>query len=123
MILLVEDDAVSRISFAETLRGYGYEVVEAGSGLEALATIAIQRPNIDLVITDMVLPGMNGLTLVENIELLLPKVAIIMVSAYLSKASGEAILGRDVEFLQKPIRPSALVAAVQRHAPPSQSRA
>ncbi len=117
MILLIEDDAISRMSFAETLRGYGYEVLEAGDGVQALALIVQHRPDIDLVITDMVLPGMNGLTLVENIELMLPKAAIIMVSAFLSKTSGEKILGRRVEFLEKPIRPSALVTLVQRHAP------
>ena len=121
MILLIEDDAISRTSFAETLRGSGYEVLEAAGGLEALALVAKHRSHIDLVITDMVLPGMNGLTLVENVELLLPRVPIIMVSAYLSKASGEAILGRDVEFLEKPVRPSALAALVQRHASPAHS--
>ncbi len=116
MILLIEDDAISRASFAETLRGWGYEVLEAGDGFEALALVTKHRTDIDLVVSDMVLPGMNGLTLVENIVLLLPKVPIIMVSAYLSKASGAAILGREVEFLEKPIRASALVDAVQRHA-------
>jgi DNA-binding NtrC family response regulator len=87
--------------------------------VQALALIVQHRPDIDLVITDMVLPGMNGLNLVENIELMLPKVPIIMVSAYMSKRGSEAILGRAVDFLEKPIRPSALVAAVQRHTPQS----
>ena len=113
MILLIEDDAISRTSFAEILRGYGYEVLEAAYGLQALSLIARHRSVIDLVISDMVLPGTNGLTLVQDIKLLLPKVPIIMVSAYLSKASGEAILGGEVEFLTKPVRPSALVATVQ----------
>lgn len=117
MILLIEDDTISRMGFAETLRGYGYAVLEAGDGVKALALIVQHRADIKLLISDMVLPGMNGLTLVENIELMLPKVPIIMVSAYLSKASGEAILGRDVDFLEQPVRPSALIRAVQRHAP------
>src|SRR5262245_21680852 len=117
MILFIEDDAISCTSFAETLRGYGYEVLEAGDGFDALKLVAKHRSGIDLVISDMVLPGMNGLTLVENIELMLPRVPIIMVSAFLSKTSGAAILGREVDFIEKPVRPSALVAAVQRHAP------
>jgi two-component system, cell cycle sensor histidine kinase and response regulator CckA len=91
--------------------------LEAGDGIQALALILQYRPDIDLVISDMVLPGMNGLTLVKNIGLMLPRVPIIMVSAYLSKAGGQAILDREVDFLEKPIRPSALVAVVQRHAP------
>ena len=117
MILLIEDDAISRTSFAETLRGYGYEVLEAGDGVQALALTVQHRPDIELVITDMVLPGLNGLSLVENIQLMLPQVPIIMVSAYLSKASGEKILGQKVDFLEKPIRPSALIAVVQHYAP------
>jgi CheY-like chemotaxis protein len=101
MILLIEDDAISRTHFAETLRGYGYEVLEAGDAVQALALILQYRPDIDLVISDMVLPGMNGLTLVKNIGLMLPRVPIIMVSAYLSKRSSEAILGRDVGLPRK----------------------
>jgi two-component system, cell cycle sensor histidine kinase and response regulator CckA len=119
MILLIEDEAISRTHFAEILRGHGYEVLEAGDGVQALALIVQHRPDIDLVITDMVMPGMNGIPLVENIELMLPRVPIIMVSAYLSKTSGKAILNRVVDFLEKPIRPSALVAAVQRYARPA----
>src|SRR5262247_1453440 len=118
MILLVEDDAISRTSFAETLLGHGYDVIEAGGAAEALALVSKHRADIELVITDMVLPpGMNGITLVENIELLLPNVPIIMVSAYLSQTSGEVILRGKADFLRKPITPPVLLAAVQRHAP------
>ena len=117
MILLIEDDAISRTDFVVTLCRCGYAVLEAEDGFEALSLIAKHRTAIELVISDMVLPGMNGFTLVQNIELLLPKVPIIMISGYISKANGEVILGHDVAFLEKPIRPSALLAAVQRHAP------
>ena len=119
MILLIEDDAISRTHFAEILSGHGYDVLEAGDGVQALALIVQHRPEIELVITDMVMPGMNGIPLVENIELMLPRAPIIMVSAYLSKMSGKAILDRVVDFLEKPIRPSALLAAVQRYARPA----
>lgn len=114
MILLIEDDVISRTSFGQTLRRHGYEVLEAGDGVDALALIIQHRPDINLVISDMVLPGMNGLALIENVKLMLPKVPIIMISAYLFKASG-AILDRVVDILEKPIRPSALVAVVQRY--------
>jgi CheY-like chemotaxis protein len=62
-------------------------------------------------------PGMNGFALVQNISQLLPNIPIILVSAYLSQASGEIILRGKANFLKKPIRPSVLIAAVQRHAP------
>jgi two-component system, cell cycle sensor histidine kinase and response regulator CckA len=114
MILLIEDDVISRTSFAQILRRYGYEVLEAGDGVDALALIIQHRPEINLVISDMVLPGMNGIALIENVKLMLPKVPIIMISAYLSKASGE-ILDRVADILEKPIMPLTLVAVVQRY--------
>jgi two-component system, response regulator PdtaR len=118
MILLIEDDAISRTSFAETLLGYGYDVLEAGNAAEALALVSKHRADIELVITDMVLPGqMNGMKLIENMQLLLPNVPMIMVSAYLSQGSGDVILRGKADFLKKPIRPPVLLAAVQRHVP------
>jgi len=121
MILLVEDEAVARINFAATLRAYGYEVMEATDGAEALALVEQHHRNIDLVITDMVLPKINGLNLVGTIQTRWPRVPVIMVSAYLSKEAGNRILGPDVGVLEKPVRPSALIALVQRLLPHPQN--
>jgi two-component system, cell cycle sensor histidine kinase and response regulator CckA len=117
MILLVEDDAISRTSFAESLCGYGYQVLEAADGAEALALVAKHKSAIELVITDIVLPKMNGFELVENIRALLPRVPIIGLSGYISQAGGDNIFGGDVSFLEKPVRPSALMVLVQRILP------
>jgi len=117
MILLVEDDAISRTHFAETLRAYGYQVLEAGDGVEALSLLEKHRAEINLVIADMVLPRLNGLVLVTNIQTRWPKVPIIMLSAYLSKEGGDKIFGRKIDFLEKPVRPSALMALVGRVLP------
>jgi len=117
MILLVEDEAITRTSFAEILRGHGYEVIESGDGVEALALVAKHRQIIDLVITDMVMPGMNGITLFPNLKLLMPKVPIIMMSGYMSKRGGEAILGNEAKFLEKPIKPEVLLGIVQYFLP------
>ena len=112
MILLVEDDSISRTDFAETLRKSGYEVLEAGEGHEAIVLLEQHASHIRLVITDMVIPGVNGLMLVKNIQARWRQVPMIMVSAYLSAESGQKILGNRVAVLPKPIRPSALVASV-----------
>ncbi len=117
MILLVEDDPVCRTIFAEILRGYGYEVLEARDGVQALVQVIKHRDIIRLVITDIILPNINGFALIENVRTLLPRVPLIAVSSYISQASGEKILGGDVDFLQKPVRPSALMAHVQRILP------
>ena len=115
MILLVEDEAIVRTHFAETLRGYGYEVMEADDGIQALAILA--RSNCELVITDMVLPQLNGLSLITRIQAKWPKLPVIMVSGYLSEEAGHNIFDGKVDCLAKPCRPSALVAIVQRIAP------
>ena len=115
MILLVEDDVISRADFAETLRGQGYEVLEAGGGACAIDLLRQHASHIDLVITDMVLPGVNGFTLVKTIQEWWPNVPVIMVSAYLSKGAGRAILGNKIDVLEKPVRSSDLVECVQRN--------
>jgi DNA-binding response OmpR family regulator len=117
MILLVEDDVISRAHFAETLRRYGYDVMETGDGVEALEILG--RYRCELVITDMVLPNLNGIRLISHIEAKWPKTPVIMVSGYLSEVGGKNIFDGKVDCLEKPIRPSALVASVQRLVPRS----
>lgn len=122
VILLVEDDAISRTYFVETLRGYGYEVLEAGDGIKALALLEKHRYLVDLVITDMVLPQLNGIRLIARMRARWPKIPVIMVSGYLSEEAGNKIFDGKVDCLEKPFRPSALVAIVQRLVPrPSHS--
>jgi DNA-binding NtrC family response regulator len=115
VILVVEDDVISRTHFADTLRAYGYEVMEAGDGVEALAVLA--RSHCELLITDMVLPRLNGMNLIARIQAKWPKLPVIMVSGYLSEEAGHNIFDGKVDCLEKPLRPSALVATVQRIAP------
>ena len=103
MILLVEDDAPSRYAFARLLRGEGYEVIEAGDGNEAVAFL--DGLAIDLVITDMVLPKINGLHLVSLIHARRPGIPIVLMSGYLSARAGKIILDGSADFFQKPVRP------------------
>jgi len=112
MILLVEDEAASRYGFARLLRGQGYEVIEAGDGNEAVALL--DGLAIDLVITDMELPKINGLHLVSLIQARRPGIPIVLMSGYLSERAGKIILDGSADFFQKPVRPSALVRTVQR---------
>jgi len=119
MILLIEDDFISRASFAETLRVYGYEVLEAGNGAEALALIEEHHSAFQLVITDMVVPGVHGLSLVSKIQQRWPELPIIMISGHLSKQGGEIILGPQVGFLQKPISPDTLLSCVKQRTGPT----
>ena len=123
MILFVEDESLSRRAFAQILRAKGYQVAEAQNGAEALeilntGTEVITKKAFDLVITDLVLPGLHGINLIHQIRARWPDMPIIVISGYLSETPGKVILEGFAEFIQKPIDPAALIAAVQRLLPP-----
>jgi DNA-binding NtrC family response regulator len=119
VILLVEDDIISRASFAATLQIYGHEVLGTGDAFDAIKELE-KNSSIELVITDMVLPGLHGLDLVTNIRARWPKVSIIVISGYLSQSGGTAILAGKAAFLSKPITTAALVGTVNSVLPPPQ---
>jgi CheY-like chemotaxis protein len=112
MILLVEDEAIARCAFAQALRSEGHEVMEAADGNEALTLL--EKSHFDLVITDMVMPKPNGLTLITKIRAKWPGTPILLMSAYVSENAGKTILAGEAEFLHKPIEPATLITTVQR---------
>ncbi len=122
MILFVEDESLSRRAFAQILRSKGYQVAEAQNGVEALevlntGTEVLTKKAFDLVITDLVLPGLHGVNLIHQIRARWPNMPIIVTSGYLSDGPGKVILEGFAEFIQKPVDPAALIAAVQRLLP------
>ena len=120
MILLVEDDVVTRYAFARLLRVAGHEVVEAADGNEALTLL--DRHPIELVVTDLQMPALDGFSLISRVRNRWPAMPIILISGYLSQGAGEVILGEsgwDAQFFQKPVTPSALVAAIKNLLPSS----
>ena len=122
MILFIEDDSLSRRAYAQILRGEGYQVAEAENGVKALEILTmgaevLTNEAFDLVIADLVLPGLHGVNLVHQIRAQWPKMLIIVISGYLSDGLGKVILEGFAEFIQKPIDPAALIAAVRRLLP------
>lgn len=114
MLLLIEDEAITRTAMAESLRSSGQEVLEAENGEEALALLK-DNP-VKVVVMDFVLPDVDGLKLMDLIHHRRPKLPIILISGYLSQRAGEAIVastGKESAYLAKPVRPSALVRTVQ----------
>jgi two-component system, cell cycle sensor histidine kinase and response regulator CckA len=109
MLLLVEDDAISRTSFAELLRREGHKVIEASDGAEAIRLLELWP--INLVITDLVLPNVNGMSLIKRIHARWRNMPVILISGYLSQRAGENILSNNATFFGKPVRPSALAIA------------
>jgi CheY-like chemotaxis protein len=112
MILLVEDEAITRHAFADALRREGHQVIEAADGIQARSLL--DEWHFDLVITDLVMPRLNGFGLVDQIRSKWPHIPILLISAFMSQHAGEIISNGSAKFIQKPIDPPNLIATVQR---------
>jgi CheY-like chemotaxis protein len=113
-ILLIEDDRVVQTLLADVLTKHGYDVIVAADAAEALATAASLESCGDLILTDMVMPGLSGRELVEELRELDPDVSVIYMSGYTQDAAlyEDAESGR-VDFLQKPFSPATLLQTVR----------
>jgi two-component system cell cycle sensor histidine kinase/response regulator CckA len=108
-ILLAEDEAAIRAMTRAYLEGLGYRVLEAANGTEAITLSATYRGNIDLVLTDVMMPGMRGDSVVKNIRRDRPGVQAILMSGF---AEGTDIDG-SLEILEKPFEFPALANRIR----------
>jgi CheY-like chemotaxis protein len=114
-VLLVEDQQEVRAVTSMILRGLGYSVLEADSGEGALAVSQDFAGEIDLLITDVIMPGMNGRELAGRFAAARPKAQVIFMSGYPDRiSSGDPLLDPSVNFLQKPFGPEELAGIVSR---------
>jgi two-component system cell cycle sensor histidine kinase/response regulator CckA len=114
MILVVEDQEAVRSFIKATLMQYGYDVIEASSGYEAVKAAQKYSGEIGLLLTDVVLPGMNGKELSERLKELRPNLKVLFVSGYTSDViTHRGVLNRGVAFLPKPFSPDELAAKVR----------
>jgi PAS domain S-box-containing protein len=113
-ILLVEDNDLVRDYASEQLSALGYEVIEAGSGPEALAKIE-DRDDIDLLFTDVVMPGgMNGRQLADQVQAIRPRIKVLYTSGYTENAIvHHGRLDAGVELLAKPYHRHELARRVR----------
>ena len=113
-VLVVEDDASVRRVTGKILRRAGFQVHLVGDAEAGLRMLISDAP-IDVVLTDLVLPGISGRALVERIREAGSEVPLVLMSGYDAESrSPSGGLPRDVGFLQKPFAPEDLVAAVRR---------
>ncbi len=114
-ILLVEDEECVRQLIRETLELKGYKILEADSGDAALRIATSQTGRIDLVITDMILPGMSGQELAKRLMECYPSARILFVSGYTEEAIiHQGMLDEGTAFLQKPFRLQELARKVRQ---------
>jgi len=111
-ILVVEDDLLNRDLICKVLRKEGHLVVEACDG--AIALEILQVLPFDLVITDFVMPKLNGIEFVEHLHSLQPRIPIIFITGFLSVISGKTILDDVAEVLAKPFELDVLRSTVHR---------
>ncbi len=113
-ILLVEDDHDVRIYLAETLRASNYNVIEAANGEKALEALAAYDGEIHLLLTDVVMPGMNGRRLAEAAKARRPDLKILFMTGYSRNAIvHHGRLDPGVDLLQKPITGDQLASKIK----------
>ena len=113
-VLLVDDDAIVRVTLAEQLADEGYAILTAANGAEALLLLDAGEA-VDLMITDYSMPGIDGLALIKEAQQRRPALAAILLTGFVTNATKIAITGATsgrFSLLQKPATATALVERV-----------
>lgn len=112
-ILVVDDDASTRASMQRVLERQGYEVITAGDAFEALRLLEETHVAIDMVVTDVQMPGMLGDALVGRIRRASPELPVLFVSGEPDYASLPDSSGGRSGFLLKPFGPEELLQSIR----------
>lgn len=111
-LLLVEDEDAVRSFAVRALQNKGYEVFEASSGDNALEVIEEKKPKIDLMVSDVMMPGMDGIELGKRVREMYPGLTIIFMSGY-TEDKFKDDMGPDIHFLAKPFTLKQLAEKVK----------
>lgn len=113
-ILVVEDEAAVRTLAVRILTDNGYHILEASQGSEALRIAREFQGKIDIVVTDVIMPGMSGKAMVAQLEPERPDIKVLYISGYTDNAIvHHGILDSNVDFLQKPFSIEGLARKVR----------
>jgi CheY-like chemotaxis protein len=112
-VLVVDDEDMPRQTITRMLEAGGFSVVTASSGAEAIRLLARDGDAIDIVLSDVQMPGMNGIDLSYHIREQFPSMPVAIVSGDVSDLE-RSIIGRsDVPFIKKPFHAESLYSAVR----------
>ena len=116
-ILLVEDEFPLRTFVSDLLQRCGYTVLEAESGPAALKVWSVQRDQIQLLLTDIIMPeNMNGIELAGQLKADKPALKVVYTSGYTGTVdSRHAVLNEGVNFIRKPFKPEAIAEIIRRN--------
>lgn len=113
-ILVVEDETSLRELFQKMMSSLGYRVQVAANGMEALFLIEDKGMQFDLIITDVIMPGMNGAALVEEIHKTHPEIKVLFMSGYTDNAIAHyGVLDSEAHFIPKPFTIRSLVVKIR----------
>lgn len=115
MILVVDDEEPYRELLARILTKVGHEVVQAADGFGALSLL--EKSKIHLVISDILMPGMNGYSLVARLRAKWPNMPVILTTGFLSADTAKNMMNGSVDFIPKPIDPEKLIEMINRYIP------
>lgn len=112
-VLIIEDEPTMRIGMTHLLSSSGYHVKSCKDGEEGIATI--EREAFDLVITDMRLPGFDGLSVLKRVKALSPSTGVIIITAYAEvKTAVQAIKEGAFDYVSKPFSNDELLILIER---------
>jgi two-component system cell cycle sensor histidine kinase/response regulator CckA len=112
-ILLTEDDEMVRTLATKVLTGYGYQVLTAANGREAISIVEHHSHPIHLLITDVVMPGMHGRDLADRLTALRPELRVLFMSGYTDRAIVHEQFLDEKTFIQKPFSPQRLASKIR----------
>ena len=113
-VMVVEDDAVVRQLVCSVLEEHGYTVLCAVDGADAIRMSEKYEDTIDLLVTDVVMPQMNGPELASRLSLARPELKVLYVSGYSTHDIGDhGVVGKDIELLQKPFTPYTFLQRIR----------
>jgi len=113
-ILLVEDDQGVRTFIDEALRSLGYHVHQARNGEDALKILETEKLTPHLLITDIIMPGIDGRDLSKRVKKIVPSIKIIFTSGYTdSHIDSEGLLEKGIHFIGKPYSISTISSKIR----------
>ena len=113
-MLVVEDEPVVRRFAARVLDSAGYDVHEVGDGQQALDFLTAREQAVDVVVSDIVMPRLNGVQLLETLSKSHPDLPVILMSGYGPADLAERGIAAPCALLAKPFLPEQLIAEVRR---------